>query len=183
MIEHIFVDMDGVLVDFSSAALRLHGAEEIDWPPGEWDFAKVLGITRGEFWGKIDSLGSAFWANLEPYPWSEELLDLVASTAPFSILTSPSLSPSCSKGKLLWLAQHMPRRNGRVFRDFLIGPSKHLVAKDSRVLIDDSDSNAEKFRAAGGEVILFPRLWNRQHHHAANPLDHVRHALEKLNSQ
>ncbi|MCA9072771.1 MAG: hypothetical protein KDA84_27800 [Planctomycetaceae bacterium] len=183
MIEHIFLDMDGVLVDFSSAALRLHGVEDIEWPRGEWDFPKVLGISRGEFWSKIDSQGSEFWANLEPYPWYRELLDLVAEAAPFSILTSPSLSPSCPKGKLVWLSKHMPRRNGRVFRDFLIGPAKHLLAKDSRVLIDDSDTNAENFRAAGGEVILFPRLWNRQHHHAESPLDYVRRALEKLHSE
>lgn len=77
-----------------------------------------------------------------------------------TILTSPSLAPSCLEGKVRWLYEHFPKEKGRHFSDFLIGNQKHLLAWPGRVLIDDAEANVEKFRSAGGEAILFPQVWN-----------------------
>jgi len=90
--------MDGVLTDFVSAVLRIHDRIELlkNWPPGERDIPKVLGLSRGAYWRKIDEQGSDFWASLEPYPWFDELIALVRGLSPFTILTAASLSPSSS---------------------------------------------------------------------------------------
>lgn len=181
MIRHVFIDLDGVLVDFASEACRLHGRPDFPetgfaaWPKGEWNMAKVFGITDDEFWRLIDSYGEEFWFDLEPYPWMGDLLDNMP--APFTIATSPSNLPACASGKVKWMRHHLGRRSGRQFRDFLIGPQKHLLAGFGTVLIDDNDKKVSEFREAGGRAILFPQPWNANHALADDPLGHV---LEEL---
>jgi 5'(3')-deoxyribonucleotidase len=162
---HIFLDMDGVLTDFVSATVALHGrAEVLDaWPLGDRNVPAVLGISRTEYWRLIDEQGASFWAGLAPFPWFEELVALVRQFAPMTILTAPSLSPCCLDGKVQWLYNHFPKVRGKRFTDFIIGPQKHLLAQPSRVLIDDAEKNIEDFRAAGGDAILFPQPWNANH--------------------
>jgi len=153
--------MDGVLSDFVSGALTLHGRSAAieDWPPGEFNMARVLGMSSGEFWRRIDQEGADYWSGLEKYEWFDELIETVRQVAPMAILSSPSLAPGCPAGKLQWLQQHF----GRGFRDFLIGPQKHLCARSDAVLIDDSDRNVDRFREHGGHAILFPQAWNSNH--------------------
>ena len=57
--------------------------------------------------------------------------------------------------------QHFPSDKGRRFRDFLVGPQKHLLARKGHLLIDDTDATVDAFHASGGSAILFPQVWNR----------------------
>ena len=178
-IQHVFVDLDGVLADFVGAALELHGRPDVldNWPPGEWNISAVLGVSSGEFWKALDRQGAGFWESLEPFPWTFELLDTIGKVAPFTILTCPSLDPGCLDGKVRWLHRHL----GRSFRDFLIGPSKHLLARPEFVLIDDSDRNIARFREHHGHGILFPQIWNANHSQN-DRLAYVRDALARAGS-
>jgi len=178
-ISHIFLDVDGVLANFTSAALRVHGAESMldRWPVGERDLPKVIGISRTQYWKKIDSLGSSFWENLEPYPWFSELIEYVDSVAPFSLLTAAALSPDCARGKVEWIGKHFPKKDGKRFMNFLIGGQKELLAAPHRILIDDAERFVEAFEAAGGGGILFPQIWNK-HHAINNPVEFVREQVE-----
>jgi 5'(3')-deoxyribonucleotidase len=157
--------MDGVLTDFVSAALRLHGRPGAlhDWPRGERDIPKMLNLTRTQYWKLIDAQGADFWASLEPFSWFGELVALAREFAPVTVLTSPSLAPSCLEGKVRWLYAHFPKEKGRHFSDFLIGNQKHLLAQPGRVLVDDAEANVEAFRSAGGQAILFPQVWNENY--------------------
>ena len=160
--EQIFLDMDGVLTDFVRATLSLRGQSDLllTWPKGERDIHKVMGISKTEFWRIVDNQGADFWAGLPEFAWSKSLVALVREFAPMTILTSPSLSPSCFEGKVRWLYENFPKVDGKRFSDFLIGRPKELLAKPGRILIDDSEANINAFRAAGGEAILFPQPWN-----------------------
>ncbi|MFT5469943.1 MAG: hypothetical protein ACI8UO_005066 [Verrucomicrobiales bacterium] len=164
-IQHIFLDVDGVLADFTQAALAVHGrVDALDsWPAGERDIPKVLGLTRTEYWRKIDAAGADFWSSLKPYTWFDELIDCVRDVAPFTLLTSPALAAHCAAGKVDWIYKHFPARKGRRFTDFLIGRQKHLLAGEGRLLIDDTDGTVQSFCDAGGEAILFPQIWNQNH--------------------
>jgi len=177
-VNRIFVDMDGVLSDFVSAALQLHGRLDAleGWPPGVWDMPRVVGMSSADFWGRIARRGEDFWAKLRPYPWADELIRLVQEFAPFTILSSPSNQPSCLSGKMVWLQKQF----SPAFRDFLIGPPKYLCAKPGVVLIDDSDDNIARFRQHGGEAILFPQPWNANHALTSDRLAYVREQLERL---
>jgi len=173
------VDMDGVLVDFVRPALALHGREEVlaDWPAGEWDMPGILGISSEEFWRPIHAVGARFWAELEPFVWCDPLLELVRSRGRFAILTSPSHDAGCAAGKITWLQSRL----GYDFRDFLIGPPKWLCARPGQLLIDDNDTNVERFRERGGEAILFPQPWNRNHALAgSDPIEYINEQLEQL---
>ena len=179
-IQHIFLDIDGVLADFTGATTQLHGRQEIlnSWPSGERDIPKVLGISRSEYWRKIDDAGPGFWEELKPYPWFEDLIALARETAPFTLLTAPSLSPHSLAGKVAWIYRHFPKVAGKRFGDFLIGRQKHLLAAPGRVLIDDAEHNVEAFRQAGGAAILFPQIWNANHA-STDPVNFVRKQLEE----
>ena len=177
-IQHIFLDMDGVLTDFIGAALRVHNRDDalLNWPRGERDVPKVLGISRNQYWKKIDALGSDFWANLAPYPWFDELIEMVREIALFTILTTSSLAPSCLDGKVRWLYEKFPKVDRRRFREFIIGEQKHLLAQPGRLLIDDAEPNVDAFAAHGGRSILFPQAWNRNHQ-IADPIEYTRSLL------
>ncbi len=72
--------------------------------------------------------------------------------------TSPSADAKCPSEKVVWL------RNqgflGPMATNYQIGPMKELNAGSGAILIDDSDSNVQKFRDAGGTAVLFPQPWN-----------------------
>lgn len=183
-LQHIFLDMDGVISDFTTASLRLHGQPDAlsTWPAGERDIPKVLKLSRTQYWNVIDAQGSDFWSSLAPYPWFKELVGLVEEFAPMTILTAASLAPSCLEGKVQWMYRHFPKVKGKVFNRYAISVHKHLLAQPQRVLIDDSSANVEAFRSAGGHAILFPQIWN-QNHAIQDRLEYVRgelQALEKL---
>ena len=90
----IFVDMDGVLCDFITAAFSAHGQRfnPKDYPRGEFACEKILGITTNEFWRRVDFGGEAFWENLEPYLWALDLVKELQQIDQVIIATSPSRS-------------------------------------------------------------------------------------------
>jgi len=172
----IYLDLDGVVVDFVSAALKLFDAEHLqkDWPPGEWDITNVLGVSATDFWSRVDARGELFWKNLQVYPWAGCLLNLIDDYE-WYYATSPSRSHRSSSGKVLW----MQEQHGTHFRRYVLGEHKHLLAKSDALLIDDNQKNVERFVENGGKSILFPRPWNRLHH-IDEPMGYVKEMLVKL---
>jgi 5'(3')-deoxyribonucleotidase len=164
----ILLDMDGVCADFVGAACKLHGkpTSEVDC----WDFFEKWGIDEDAFWEPINNAGRDFWANLEPYPWLDELVASVSMMDPsFYICTKPSMQASCLAGKLDWIHKHF----GRKFRRYIFTPNKTPLASEGRLLIDDSDTNCEAFEQAGGWSILVPQPWNKNAVDAAKAIDYV----------
>jgi len=161
---HPFIDVDGVLADFAGAAAKLHNYDIERWPLGTYDMVDVLGISDDEFWAPIYCIGADFWENLETLPWA---MDLVGALPRFTLLTSPSGHPTEAHGKMAWIR----RVFGSGFRDYMIGPNKHLCARHpGAVIVDDFPKNCERFVAAGGRAVLFPQRWNHRHEHHRNPL-------------
>jgi hypothetical protein len=65
------------------------------------------------------------------------------------------------------------------FRNYVMGPAKHLCANSKHVLIDDYDRNINNFKAAGGHTILFPQFWNVAHDFQGDKLKHVKDRIEE----
>lgn len=170
----IYIDMDGVLSNFVKGALELFDQPNAlnSWPLGDRNFPQALGVTRQEFWQRIATSGSQFWSELEPYPWFDELVELIEPW-PWYILTSPSECGSSADGKMQWLRRYC----GENFRRFLISPQKQLLARPKSILIDDLDPNVERFTAAGGVGLLFPRKWNANYALEDDPMRYVRKQL------
>ena len=155
----VFVDMDGVLFDFVSASIAAHGIEGFTHDDAtEWDYFESWGLDLDQFWQGIDRQGIAFWADLEPYPWFDELLSTVALyDHDFKICTAPSRSAHSPGGKAACLNRRVPQ----VGPDrYVFTAAKHLVARPGRVLIDDNPTNCNKWEAEGGAAICFPMPWS-----------------------
>lgn len=179
MIDTILLDLDGVLVDFFTPALELFGKGHLidSWTPGEYRLHPSLGITEAEFWRAIDAEGIGWWEDLPPYPWCHELYDFCKGKAKnVYIATSPSRYFASAAGKVRWLQEQF----GAGFRDYMIGPHKHLMAKPGVLLIDDSDANIDLFSEHGGPAILFPRPWNSLHAVSGEATHIVTRTLERI---
>lgn len=173
----VFLDMDGVLVNFVEGIRTALGKP---WPytnleaMGEWGLGKLWGISDREFWAPCDS--SEFWSELDWMPDGVEILHAVeAFSNEVYLLTSPSLSPESYRGKAQWIARHIPAYRTRT----LMGSCKHLLAGPDRLLIDDCDANIDKFSAAGGMTLTVPRPWNEQWHMADRSAEYVAEMLAK----
>jgi len=180
-VSHVFLDLDDVACDWAGAALRLHGLERRlhDWPKGEWDIPKVLGMTDDDFCRPITELGARFWADLEPLPWMNDLVEMVDSFTGgnWSIATAPNRErfPDSPIGKAKWIRAHLHLRPKSVFT----GEDKDLLSRPGHVLIDDRQSNCQAFSVPGGHGIVFPRPWNNRTS-TADPVGAIRFDLSRL---
>lgn len=161
-LEMICVDMDGVLFDFVTPAVMLHGRPDLlqpgKWPKGMYSMEKALGISQEQFWRVIHDQGPSFWANLPPYAWLEDLMAECHKKADRVVLVSkPSNHPSSSAGK----HECINRYFGWGFQNYCLTPVKSDFAKPGRLLIDDCSRNCDEWTAAGGQALLFPQQWNR----------------------
>lgn len=171
MIDAILLDIDGV-----SNSLHKHVFDHLglrypddSFYPVEcgWDIVSAANrlagydrFTPAEFW---NSITREVWASVPLSPEFEFIVGWAEARVGrpnVHFLTSPTLSPDCLAGKLVWIQRHAP---GWMQRQFLIGPSKHLCAKAGVLLIDDSDKNVVAFQEQGGGAVLVPRPWNSLH--------------------
>jgi len=160
---NIYLDLDGVLADFTGAACAVHGRPKHlvrgwNWYRDDW------GMSDECFWHPIETLGSAFYANyVRPFPWAYELLNDVRRYGHVIILTASPLHPGLAASKVEWIKKHLgavPVMTTCGNRDVRPAYLKGLLAGPESVLIDDSDDNTEVFRRNGGRAILFPQPWN-----------------------
>jgi len=176
MIQHILLDQDGILANFFNAALEVHGREDLagEWPKGVWAMETVMGLTPAEFWEPLDHYG--FWRETVcPYPRIVWFYQELSRRLPVVICTSPSENSQCAAAKIDWLRHYL----GKDVK-YMIGAQKHLMARPSNLLIDDSDKNVGMFRAAGGTAILFPCVWNSQHAVTEDPYEYVIQRVDAL---
>lgn len=169
--------MDGVIADFVGGSLRVIG-KTIPFSDIRWDYYGQIGMTEKEFWTEINKHGPEFWSGLESFDWTKDLVSLV-SEKPWSILSTPSDHPQCQSGKIQWLQDKF----GADFRNYVFTKNKQLLAKPGTVLIDDNDGNCARFKAAGGEAILFPQPWNENRGLIdVDPVDYVFKRLGEIAS-
>jgi hypothetical protein len=172
MFQQIFLDMDGVIVDFDQGVRDEYNAQW--WYPTEWKIPyKQLGTDFESFWQNMDS--SWFWETL---CWTEDGKRIVALLEPFKpCILSASLMPQATAGKLLWLKSNYPAtvKDGRAI--IVSGHAgKAAIAGPGKILIDDKNENIDEWEAAGGIGILYPRPWNR-FANAKYPLEYLCSAL------
>lgn len=152
----VFIDMDGVIVDFVRGAHKFHGIDGVwPYPRGVWDFVPLTGLSDAEFW---EPLGFKFWSELHWTSDGHRIWDMVAGHSP-AIITTPTLHLECPAGKMQWIRNHLPD----MYRRTVITAAKEVCAHPNALLIDDNDQNVDKWRACGGVAILVPRIWNSRH--------------------
>jgi len=174
-----FVDLDGVLADWTGAVER-----SFTLTPGTLKhrgqvFAvhKALGRTFDEFDTIIKRESAAgWWRQIEPLPWAAELVKLFDFKRNAFILTSPWQNDShCYEQKVRWCYDHFKIHSDHVIPFY----HKHLLAGRNRWLIDDKLENCADWRAAGGGAILFPCYHNEHSDEdVADPLSFLKRNLK-----
>lgn len=204
----IYLDMDGVLADFHTAAIRAHlrqGPLKLShgtyyntdddqlissperWPKGI-SLMKYLGIkTIADFWAPINS-DPLFWRGISNYTWCFDLVNqLVKFDSHVVLCTSPSQHHTSWGGKALWLqirglhqlpAIMMTPAGTETPKGEVIG--KWMLAGPGRILIDDWEQQTNSFTAAGGKSILFPQPWNENHPYMDNPVQYTLNQLDTI---
>ena len=137
----IYVDMDGVLVDFFGAWAKLMGAK---------DFRDIKDIDAG-----LQAIRDAdnFWLNLEPTPNAGKLLALIQKhKGSYTILSSPLADdPRSEPHKRMWVKNNLKQFPPK---SVIITGNKAKYAQQSdgtpNILIDDFGQNIDKWNAAGG---------------------------------
>lgn len=146
----LFLDMDGVLVDFAKGAAKVMGIPEKDFPPAnrpkDREFDKKL-------WGAIrayEKEGNQFWVNLDPMPDFEKLWDFCKIHDP-EILTATGDLKSAGPEKREWCASHLGDIKVNIVEH---SEEKGQFAVDNGVLVDDRQRSIDAWVAAGGIGIL-----------------------------
>lgn len=154
-------DLDGLLANFVAGSLAAHG-KHIPHAEIGYDFmtqAGFEGIADPAFWAPLKN--PDFWQNLDPYPDGMALFTRVAAVIPMSRIgfLSSCACPGAHDGKKAWLEKHL----GVYAKHFFAGEAKELLAAaPNKLLVDDFNSNVDRFKAAGGRTVLIPRPWNRR---------------------
>lgn len=172
--KRILLDMDGVLADFTRF-LAYH-FRRIDllthWPKGCTKIEDALGMTKQQMW---DNIPKNTFAALLPTDEFHDILELVAAVDPFyHICTSPGPWAWSATDKINWLRKYIDPK----FQRYIVVKDKTCCAKRGAILIDDKSSNIDLFIAEGGQGILVPRPWNRDHQLSEDTLNIVRIRLK-----
>lgn len=134
----IYVDLDGVLVDFTKGYHELTGIDI----SGQFH-------DSGEFWEPIDDAGYDFWVNLKWTNDGKKLWNYIKKYNP-EILSSPSRKDESRVAKHDWVKKELPGTHL-----ILRSPSnKKEFANENSILIDDRNSNIKDWNNAGGIGIL-----------------------------
>lgn len=137
----IYLDMDGVLVDFDRQFKELTGMEPRAF---EGKHGKKI------FWEAVDTEGVGFWRGMKWMPGGEALYNR-ASQFNHELLSSPSRSETSKIGKRLWRKDKTPNTKLTLSQSYL----KKNYAGPLNILIDDRESNIKQWKDAGGIGILY----------------------------
>lgn len=187
------LDMDEVLTDFVGGAAELWGVSREAvveyWEASKWDMvpplSKALGrsetMSDTEFWDRLKTCPNTgsepFWLGLKPLPWIEDVIALVRRySSEWRVCTSPSLCPGSYSGKVKWLKRYF----GEGFNHVIPTSDKDWLARPGTILIDDREETVKRFRAEGGEAILFPAHHNSLYRHKDKPVEYVAGILSDL---
>ena len=154
-------DVDGVLARFTTGACSVHGRPTDETPVWtSWNHQRSWGIEDVEFYRPMSA---DFWRDLPVWEDGMQLLKLVVArygTDRVSFLSAPVRTPGCEEGKRQWFGTHITPLGFDPWADLFLGGAKWKHAHQDAILLDDSETNCEKWTAAGGDAILIPRPWN-----------------------
>lgn len=167
----VFLDMDGVLVDFISGALEVFSVpykSKADFMLNinTWeDLPRALGVSEQVFYSVMGKLSYEFWLTLAPLKDTDRLncenivRCLTNSDKVDTYILTTAVSSNSAKGKIMWVEAHLPHLADKV----ITAKTKAAVAGPGKVLIDDRPRNIEEWEAAGGTGLLYPQDYNTEH--------------------
>ena len=137
---HVYVDMDGVIVNLEKGAFKVHGKQLSD-------------VKRPERWDKISDTKD-FWKDLVWMPCSKKLWNFLKPYIPSIMSAYAKSEPNSAKGKEEWLKKNVEKLpRSRI--NLVMRSDKQRFARDGRtqapnILIDDHEKNIREWESKGG---------------------------------
>jgi len=172
MITRIFLDLDDVLNTLVPHVLHSLGCaidptDYAQYPKRHgWAISQAANELRGgdyyspaSFWSSVKR---EVWATAPKSPLCDWLVDTAARLVGREnvyVATSTTDFGDCLAGKLDWIHRNLP---SWTWRQYLMTPCKHLLARPDALLIDDLTANLQAWLANGGHTILVPAPWNER---------------------
>jgi len=165
----LYLDCDGVLANFTLGVCNVLGFtyEEIfinrEPKPVPVPINQLYNVPFDEVDRRI---GVDFWAELEKFPWADELINFAESIFQDNIIVCTSAGTpgthffnNAAIGKGYWFGKYYPK----YAKNLVLCNKKHLLAAPNKILVDDIEDNTTPFSAAGGKSIVFPQWWNNRY--------------------
>jgi hypothetical protein len=151
----LYLDMDGVLTDFSGACEKL-GEHMMLWFSND----------KERFWKRVTSIGPEFWSKMPWMTGGKELYGFLENSGFCPTILSALPGPErgralayAREGKVQWLSKELGARYAKN-AILCLRPEKALQSGISRVLIDDNSENIREWEEAGGTGILHENTKN-----------------------
>lgn len=149
-----FIDLDSVCVNFNKSACKkiskyyseIPYPSNYQFPSDKWlyDECEKNNVDKKQFWEIIN--GEDFWENLEIYPWTKKIIEIVENNSDnWMFLSKPSRDAGSWSGKYKWVQKHFGE--GKLW---LVADHKEYAANSTNILIDDKKENCEKWASFGG---------------------------------
>lgn len=141
--KHIFLDMDGVLVDFDNMVLKRGGKLWVDMSSEE----------RKEFWKNFDA---KWFSEADPLPHYDWIVaHCLENFDRVRILTAlpvhrKDIAWQCVHAKIEWVHKHIGHHIPVTFGPYASDKQKHCCGTQNSILIDDNIKNIEQWEARGG---------------------------------
>lgn len=139
---NLYVDMDGVLVDFVKAFAEISDDPKAKHPEA---YHKKYGDT---FWDLLKEQNIDFWKSMQWMSDGKKLWSYIKFKSPTILSTPVSGYQPCIQGKKSWVKQNL----GNI--GTILSDQKFQYATENSILIDDMEKNITPWKAKGGIGIL-----------------------------
>jgi len=173
---HVFLDLDDVLNNFTSDLGKLFGVGEgsgdLSWFPGECGY-DIVSALRRLGWSKDILSPYLFWSTLPETCWSQASKSAICdklvrrllasySARNITILTSVARGQSTASvaAKIEWIKNNLPVELHNRYIIIATG-EKWRLAGSGCLLIDDNVDNCRMFTEACGDAMIVDRPWNQ----------------------
>ena len=175
-INQVYIDLDGVLADLVLQTQRYLGQQPL-LKAGECDLTKIFKISQNELMSLFSNYN--FWEEMPAFHWSKLLVEYFESFGVFIYFVTHAVdSLNAFSGKYEWFRTHLSKYKNELI--FIQAECRHLLAKEDRLLVDDSDQNVSDWILSGGQAILFPQQWNSNWNLRDQSLQYMMDRYEEL---
>lgn len=150
----IYLDLDGVLADYSTHFKVVTGVDNSD----KHKYQEA----------KYQLVGTDFYRKIPKFANTDYIIQQVVNIfGEYSICSCPFLEDwdNSKRNKLIWIAENLPIQP----KEVILTEHKYKYAKFANILVDDFSDNIQSFRKHGGFAIDFK-----------NGIDDVDEMLQKV---
>jgi 5'(3')-deoxyribonucleotidase len=161
----VYLDMDGVLYAWNKGIAKMfdvpydNKAIQEEFAGDYEGLESFIGFDKVE--KGIRDAGKKFWLDLELFPWARDVYREAVSYAGDKnvfFLTSFGKWPDSASAKLEVLTRDFKTNPNQV----ILTKSKHLLAREGSVLVDDKPENLDAFQDHGGTIFRWPHEFSIQ---------------------